>query len=98
MVAMCQHLAALVSKSRSACAEVGALPTLSASCPQPNVTMKTLTRLFSFMYWSRTKTKPRPVRAAVASVLGSTTRNPPKSPGSFTDDDSPPGHKVRWHH
>lgn len=56
--------------------------------------MKTIQRLVRWLFRSEIKNqKPR----VEENTVGPTAEDPQK-PTSFTDDDSPPGYKVRWHH
>ena len=58
---------------------------------------KTIQWFVHWLYIGRTKTKtpepPAPENAAPSLVQAA----PVPKPEPFTDDDSPPGFKIRWH-
>ena len=58
--------------------------------------MKTIQRLFRWLFRSETKNQKQSVEENTA---GQPAKDPQKpAPAPFTDDDSPPGYKIRWYH
>jgi len=58
--------------------------------------MKTMQRVFRWLFRSETKNQ----KPCVEEKAGDQPADDPKKqrPEPFTDDSSPPGFKIRWHH
>jgi len=58
--------------------------------------MKTIQRVFRWLFRSETKNQKPRVEENIASPAAEDPQK--QQPTEFYQDDSPPGYKVRWHH